>query len=241
MAIQCVFVIHTLKGVYLQETPIPAEVVAYINERIDAALAVNAEKDSSELLFTVFNAERKALFDARIGQTVQAGNAARAEQALQSFNRFVVEYNNIRSRLQAAINYLNRIETNPDQPLLVRYNALALLNEIRDSDSIADAQRALQNYNTFKENLTTSPEGTPITTETPVTPATPINTVRPSLSDENRQYLEEILRILRQFGMNMNDPTVLSFLKKLLLRPTDLKALAADASRLLRLFLQFLG
>ena len=231
MGILCIFVMHTPKGVHLQLTPAPPEIVQYINDRINLELARNPALDISSLpgLTTVYNDERGRLLNALLGNATQAGDDVRAEEALRRFRTFTQQFNDIRGRLEAAINVLNSIQSNPNQPQSVMYNALMLSTELRQSNSIAEARRVLQSYNDFIQNLTPNPV---------VTPADPIST---PLTEEQRQAFEEILRILRQNNMNMNAPVMKSFLQNILQRPTRLRSLATNVSDLLNALFNFAG
>ena len=203
MGILCVFAIHNPKGVYLKSAPPVPEVVAYINDRINLQLAANPEKDARFLkLNGAFNDQRRRLADALIGDPPQPGDDVRAEQALLRFYWFTIQFNEVSRRLEAAIQCVRNVEADPKQPISVRYNALMLLNELRDSSTIAEAQRTLQRYEYFYRNLT-SGQARNDGDEIPETPEIP----EISQSQYDEQY-DEILGIFNQNGTDIDDPHI---------------------------------
>ncbi|KAI8121480.1 hypothetical protein FF38_04123 [Lucilia cuprina] len=205
-------------------TPAPfvkPDVVDYLNSRIRQVLRENPEKDPSQLnLATTFNAKRARLEAALIRDPPQEDDDLRAEQALEDFRNFMQQYNEIAGRLENAIDDLNVIEQDKKLPVAIRYEALMMLIELRDSSNIKEAERNLKAYADFKQRLgaNSMPEASP--SEPGVQPP-----VMPPLNDEYRQYFEEILRILRKHSKG-DDPKMQDVLHQLLKNPEKLKKLA---------------
>lgn len=196
MALLCIFLMQNPKGAHLQLTTLPtADVVNYINNRIDNLLVKNPERDIRELqLNAEFNEERGLLFVAIIMEPVELGSDVQAEEAIQRFNHFLSRFNKVSRRLVTAINFVSDIESDPNYPTSVRYNALILLSELINSDCITEAQRILKRIIFFQIYINVTK---PQLIENPL----PAN-------DEYEHYFEEMLNILNQNGTNIKDPEV---------------------------------
>ena len=203
---------------------VPQPVINYINDRIRQALAANPERNSDDLrLASVFNEQRRHLEQMSLQLSASKNDVLIAEETLQMFLDFTELFAGISASLRSAIDDLKRIERDLNQPLSVRFEALRLLNRLQNSDTINNAETALQSYENFRRNTSTTTIRPPAITSTTARPST---TSLPTLDF----YLQEILRILRQNGMNMKDPNVQNLLQQLLNSPSQLRRLA-DALR----------
>ena len=204
---------------------VPALVINYINSRITQALALNPEKNVRDLrLASVFNEQRRRLAQVLLQPSASKNDVSIAEEALQMFLDFAELCARLSERLRSAISFLRKIERDSNQPLSVRFEALRLINQLQSSDTINNAETALQRYENFRRNTSTISVASTTVRPPAITSTTarPPTTSLPTLDF----YLQEILRILRANGMNMADPNVQNLLQQLLNSPSQLKKLA---------------
>ena len=193
---------------------VPESVICYINNRINQVLATNSERDERDFrLALVFNERRKHLAEAILLPSALKTDTIVAEQAIRTFLDFVNQYSVISRRLESAIEDLIGIETDPNQPISLRYEALMLINQLQNSDSITNAQKALQSYADFKRYMH-------------ITPALMPALVFAPLSDEYKKYFQQIFVALRRQAMNITDSAIPDFLRPFVMSPEELEELA---------------
>ena len=166
-------------------------VINFINHRISQALVEHPKKDESDLrLALVFNELRRRVTEVILPPNASKSDTVKAEQTLQRFLDFAEQYNVISKRLLSALEDLISIEADPNQSLSIRFEALQLINKLRNSDTIKNAEIALQSYDDFTCELKVTT--IPTSTDSPL-----------PLGDEYKIYFEGSLKIVRQDGTNV--------------------------------------
>lgn len=194
------------------------EVISYINKKLDKLLNKNPEKSSAEQnLASVFNDERKKLADTKLNAASTEADEAKVEQAMENFQKFLTKFENIDEKLKTAMQNLESTLEDYNASIEQKYEALQLLSELKESESIRVAEKNLRKFDRYakKHHMAAT---TPQTSEPSTTTIAP-------LANEYKGYFDEIIQILKERSL-YEDPKMQLYLQQLLKNPRQLKKLA---------------
>ena len=121
--------------------PVPPDVVAYINKKINQRLERYPKQEDGDLkLQDVFNENRMHLEEALLQTPTTEEAVDKAENALKEFDLFAGQYNNILNALDKLIT----VEQNEDMPPASKYHALKCIHELEKCTSMGDALNIYQ-------------------------------------------------------------------------------------------------
>ena len=153
IGILCVFIIHKPLGVYSEaEEECDPNVVADLNKRIEETLSQYPEKPVTALMLSVmYNENYKILTSFTKMNAPKTRDCENVEKHLKHFIELASDYDNVVPKLEEAFIELKKIDTNPDQELHLRYDALKVRTLITFLTTIHDAEKALKGYEDFKK------------------------------------------------------------------------------------------
>lgn len=134
--------------------PCNRQVINYLNKKISATLEEYPKKSPCEVaLDSVYNGEREKLANAFISKVNPLSNCKKADMEMKKFHDFVYKFNEIRRRIWAASEQLNKINNQPECSAVIKNEALKLKIALRETDSLKTAEIVLEQYERFLKQV----------------------------------------------------------------------------------------